>query len=223
MNRFGIRANTAAAIGLAAVGALTLTACNGDDADAAKTPPPAASSQAPTAPATPTAAPASSAPAEGYGGGGETAKAGQTFKIGQPAQFPFASGSTKGTIALSVTSIDEGQPADLEPFKLGDKVKGMVPFYVRYSVKNTGSTDLSFASVGHIKGLLPDGTEAQDLMVIGKFEKCPSDSLPKGFTNGQTATGCAVALAPSASVKVTGGEYWGDPFTLGKGKALTWK
>lgn len=222
MSRFGIRANTAAAIGLAAVGALTLTACN-DDAGTAKSSPPAASSPAP---ASPSAAPASSAPADGGSagsGGGETAKAGQSFKIGQPAQFPFASGSTKGTIALTVTSIEEGQPADLAPFKLGDKVNGMVPFYVHYSVKNTGSTDLSFASVGHIKGLLPDGTEAQDLMVIGKFEKCPNDSLPKGFTNGQSAKGCAVALAPSTSVKVTGAEYWGDPFTMGKGKSLTWK
>ncbi|WP_330294508.1 hypothetical protein [Streptomyces sp. NBC_00503] len=226
MSRFGIRANTAAAIGLAAVGALTLTACNDDDPGAAKTSPPAASSSA-SASASPSAAPASSAPATGGAtggaGGGETAKAGQSFKIGQPAQFPFTSGSTKGTIALTVTSIEEGVPADLAPFKLGDKVNGMVPFYVRYSVKNTGSTDLSFASVGHIKGLLPDGTEAQDLMVIGKFEKCPNDSLPKGFTNGQSATGCAVALAPSTSVKVTGAEYWGDPFTLGKGKSLTWK
>lgn len=223
MSRFGIRANTAAAIGLAAVGALTLTACNDDDAGTAKSSPPAASSPAP---ASPSAAPASSAPADGGSagsGGGETAKAGQSFKIGQPAQFPFASGSTKGTIALTVTSIEEGQPADLEPFKLGDKANGKVPFYVHYSVKNTGSTDLSFASVGHIKGLLPDGTDAQDLLVIGKFEKCPNDSLPKGFTNGQSAKGCAVALAPSTSVKVTGAEYWGDPFTMGKGKSLTWK
>uniref|UniRef100_A0AAU2VFK9 Lipoprotein n=1 Tax=Streptomyces sp. NBC_00003 TaxID=2903608 RepID=A0AAU2VFK9_9ACTN len=217
MSSFGVRRTAYGAIGLAVTGALALTGCqNGDDNGGGKdaSTPPAIGSTPPTHSAQP------SAPAPAGGGG--TAKAGQSFKIGEAAQIPFSHGTTtKGTIALTVTSIDQGQPGDLAPLKLGDKVRGKVPYYVRYSIKNTGTTDLAYASVGHIKGLLGDGTEAQDLMVIGTFDKCPSDSLPKGFTNGHTATGCAVALAPSAATKVASAEYWGDPYTLGKG--LTWK
>ncbi|WP_406202320.1 hypothetical protein OH807_23840 [Kitasatospora sp. NBC_01560] len=227
-------------VSLAAVGALTLTACNDNDsADSAVTTPPAAAAPTTPAPAasTPAAAPTTpsaanpSAPAAGAAttpaapapaaGGGTDATPGQSFKIGQPAQVQFTSGSTKGVIALSVTTIEAGDPSDLDSLKLGDKVKGFVPYYVRYSITNTGTTDLSFTSVDHIKGLLPDGSEAQELMIIGGFPKCPSSSLPKGFTNGQTAQGCAVALAPTAT-KVTGGEYWGAPYTLGK-SAITWK
>ncbi|MDJ0345670.1 hypothetical protein QMK19_34090 [Streptomyces sp. H10-C2] len=152
---------------------------------------------------------------------GEVAKAGQSFKIGEPAQIPFSSGSTQGTIALTVTSIEQGQAADLNSFHLGDQVKGKVPYYIHYSVRNSGSTDLSFASVGHLKGLLADGSEAQDLLTIGQFERCPNAILPRGFTNGHTQSGCAVALAPSASAEVTSAEYWAAPFTLGKG--ITWK
>ncbi|MFD3874258.1 hypothetical protein [Streptomyces sp. NPDC058623] len=100
----------------------------------------------------------------------------------------------------------------------------MIPYYVRYSVQNTGTVDLSHTSLGHIKGLLPDGSEAQGVSIIGTFEKCPNESLPKGFTNGKTQTGCALALAPSAQTKVTGAQYWGDPYNiLSKNKELVWK
>ncbi|MFD7032277.1 hypothetical protein ACFWAR_30035 [Streptomyces sp. NPDC059917] len=227
MNEFRTRRTTLAATGLAVVAVLALSGCKSgnEETGAAKTASPSAaqpsqSAYAPDTSAAPSssASPSAAAPATG---GGAAAKAGQQFKIGEQATFPFASGSTKGTIALAVTAIEKGQPTDLAPFKLGDKVKGMVPYYIRYQVKNVGTTDLSFASVGHIKGHLGDGTEAQDLLVIGKFDKCPNDSLPKGFTNGQVTAGCAVALAPSAETKVASAEYWGDPFTLGKG--ITWK
>ncbi|MEU1626892.1 hypothetical protein ABZ746_16525 [Streptomyces sp. NPDC020096] len=141
--------------------------------------------------------------------------------MGQAAHIPFSYGKTKGKIALTVTSIEQGNLADLASLNLGDQAKGKVPYYIRYSVTNAGSSDLSFSTVDHMKGLLPDGTEAQDLLIIGNFDKCKSAELPSGFTAGKVAQGCAVSLAPSASVKVTSAEYWGDPFTLGQG--IIWK
>ncbi|MFF4384364.1 hypothetical protein [Kitasatospora sp. NPDC001547] len=208
---------------MAAVGALTLTACN-DDAGAADTPTTPPATGAPASPAaSPTAAattPAASGSASAPAPAGSAPAAGTTLKLGESATIPFSSGSTKGTIALAVTSIEKGDPADLAPLNLGDKAKGLVPYYIHYKVTNAGSTDLAYTSVNHMKGLLADGTEAQELMVIGSFPKCKSESLPKGFTNGQSATSCAVAMSPEAS-RIAGAEYWGDPYTLGKG--LNWK
>ncbi|MEF2528656.1 MULTISPECIES: hypothetical protein [Streptomyces] len=222
------RRATTAVIGLAVAGTLTLTGCKNGNEELAPAPSAPASS-APAggdqsaAPATPDAGQSSGAPAGGTPAG--MAKPGQTFKIGETATVPFDYGKTKGgTIALTVTAIEQGNPSDLDVFKLGDQVKGKVPYYIRYSIKNVGTVDLSYTSVGHMKGLLGDGSEAGKLSVIGKFEKCPNDSLPKGFTNGQTATGCAVALAPSAETKVSGAEYWGNPYnSLSDGKGLVWK
>ncbi|MFD7082311.1 hypothetical protein [Streptomyces sp. NPDC059918] len=222
-----MRRATTGVIGLAVAGTLTLTGCkNGNEevAPAQSSAPAAQPSQGgqdtaqPSTPASPSAG-GGQAPAAGQ------AKPGQTFKIGETAQVPFNYGSTKGgTIALTVTAVEQGQPADLDALKLGDKVKGMIPYYVRYTVKNVGTVDLSYASVGHMKGLLPDGSEAQGVSVIGKFEKCKDESLPKGFTNGQTQTSCAIALAPSAQTKVVGAEYWGDPYNnLNDSKGLFWK
>lgn len=228
-----MRKTALGAIGIAVTATLTLSGCkNGnEDATAPQTTAPSAQPSQPEQPSAAASAPASPSAPGGYGseapaGAAGAAKPGQAFKIGETATVPFSYGSNKGgTIALTVTAVEQGQPADLDSLKLGDKVKGMVPFYVRYTVKNVGTTDLSFSSVGHIKGLLPDGSEAQGVSILGKFEKCKDDALPKGFTNGQTQTNCAIALAPSAQTKVAGAEYWGDPFnnlTPG-GKPLTWK
>lgn len=154
-----------------------------------------------------------------------TAKSGQVFKIGEAAEIPYDYGDFKGSrVALTVTTIEQGTPADLDGLNLGDKANGKVPYYIRYTVKNIGTTDMSYASVGHVKGLLGDGTEAQSLAVIGKFEKCKEESMPKGFANGQTQTSCAIALAPSAQTKVAGAEYWGNPYNAAsKGKGIAWK
>ncbi|MDH6116197.1 hypothetical protein ABH930_001940 [Kitasatospora sp. GAS204A] len=218
-------------IGLATVGMFALTACGPDDTTTttttATTPP---ATTAATTGGSQSTAPKPSSPATGGAakssaptstGGGAMATAGQTFKIGETAQLPFSSGDTKGTIALTVTAIEAGTPADLVPLKLGDQASGKIPYYIRYTVKNVGTTDLSFTTVDHMTGLLPDGTQGQDVMLIGTFDKCKNDSLPSGFTNGQTAQGCALVLSPSSSTKITGAQYWGDPFTLDKG--LVWK
>ncbi|MEU4120154.1 hypothetical protein AB0F71_37335 [Kitasatospora sp. NPDC028055] len=227
---------TMALAGLAVVGALTMTACNDDAAssDSATTPPATQAPAAPTAaPTTPAASASAAAPTGAATGGttggttggapaqaGPTAAPGTTVKIGDAATIPFSSGSTKGTVSLAVTSIDKGDPADLTPLKLGDKAAGMVPYYIRFKVTNTGSTDLSFSSLTQVKGTLPDGSEAAEVMLIGSFDKCPHPSFPKGFTNGQSITSCVLALAPTAT-KVSGAEYWGEPYTLGKG--VNWK
>ncbi|WP_051833177.1 hypothetical protein [Streptomyces katrae] len=215
-------------IGLAVAGTLTLTGCkNGNEevAPAQSSAPAAQPSQGGQESAQPSTPASPSTGGQAPAGAAGQAKPGQTFKIGETAQVPFNYGSTKGgTLALTVTAVEQGQPADLDALKLGDKVKGMIPYYIRYSVKNIGTVDLSYASVGHMKGLLPDGSEAQGVSVIGKFEKCKDESLPKGFTNGQTQTSCAIALAPSAQTKVVGAEYWGDPYNnLSDGKGLFWK
>ncbi|MET8754183.1 hypothetical protein ABZW32_29375 [Streptomyces sp. NPDC004667] len=238
MSTISMRKTTVVAAGLAVAASLVLTGCkdgNEEVTPAAPAAPSAPASQPAGQPSGYASSPAGSPSAGGYdgstgapaaGGSGAVAKSGQAFKIGEAATVPFSYGSNKGgQIALTVTGIEAGTPADLTPLNVADKVKGQTPFYIHYTVKNTGTTDLSFASVGHIKGLLDGGSESGVLLTIGKFDKCPSDSLPKGFTNGQSQTACAIALVPTGT-KVTGAEYWGDPYnnlSSPAQKGLTWK
>ncbi|MCX4806144.1 hypothetical protein OG594_31780 [Streptomyces sp. NBC_01214] len=223
MSTISMRNTTLGAVGLAVVGSLVLTGCkNGDEERPAQ---PAASSPGGTAPAPGASASPSTGGSAAPAGAPGTAKSGQAFKIGEAAEVPYDYGDFKGSrIALTVTAIEQGTPADLEGLNLGDKANGKVPYYIRYTVKNIGTTDMTYAAVGHVKGLLGDGTGAQSLAVIGTFEKCKTESMPKGFTNGQTQTSCAIALAPSAQVKVAGAEYAGNPYNaMSKGEGITWK
>ncbi|APU42496.1 MULTISPECIES: hypothetical protein [unclassified Streptomyces] len=228
MSTISMRTTTLGAVGLAVAGTLALTGCKNGNEELIPAPPSGSASAGAVSPSAtaPSEAGSPSAGTDGSeapAGANGTAKSGQTFKIGEAAEMPFSYGHSKGgQIALTVTAIEQGDPADLEPLKLGDKVKGMIPYYIRYSVKNTGTTDLSYSSVTQIKGLLGDGTDAQRVSVIGKFEKCANESLPKGFTNGRTQTSCALALAPSAQTKVTAAEYWGKPYSY-PNKGLVWK
>ncbi|MER6450180.1 hypothetical protein [Streptomyces venezuelae] len=223
MSTISMRTGTLGVAALAVVGSLALTGCENGDEQTPAQPAASASSGAPAAPG------ASATPSTGDGavpaGAPGTAKSGQVFKIGEAAEVPYDYGDFKGSrLALTVTAIEQGTPADLQGLDLGDKANGKVPYYIRYSVKNIGTTDMSYASVGHVKGLLGDGTEAQSLAVIGSFEKCKNESMPKGFAHGQTQTSCAIALAPSSQVKVAGAEYGGNPYNAAnKGKAIAWK
>ncbi|MFG2992909.1 hypothetical protein ACGFZK_27045 [Streptomyces sp. NPDC048257] len=223
MSTISMRNTALGAVGLAVVGSLALTGCKNGNEELPAQP-------ASSGPAGPASHGASAAPSTGAGsqppaGAAGTATSGQAFKIGEAAQIPYDYGDFKGSkLALTVTAIEQGTPADLEGLNLGDKANGKVPYYIRYTVKNIGTTDMSYASVGHVRGLLGDGTEAQSLAVIGKFEKCKDESMPKGFANGQTQTSCAIALAPSAQTKVAGAEYWGNPYNAtSNGKGITWK
>lgn len=218
-----MRRSVLATVGLAVVGGLALTGCeSGDEASPAQ---PAASApgSAPATSGAPSGAPTgdSAAPAGAPG----TAKPGQVFKIGEAAEIPYDYGDFKGSrLALTVTAIEQGTAADLEGLNLGDKANGKVPYYIRFTVKNIGTTDMSYASVGHVKGLLGDGSEAQSLAVIGRFEKCKQESMPKGFANGQSQTSCAIALAPSAQTKVAGAQYAGNPYNAAnRSEAIAWK
>ncbi|MFF3091411.1 hypothetical protein ACFVRB_41165 [Streptomyces nojiriensis] len=223
MSTTSMRNTTLGAVGLAVVGSLVLTGCKSGDEELPAQP--AASSPAGTSPTAGASASPSTGGSAAPAGAPGTAKPGQVFKIGEAAEIPYDYGDFKGSrVALTVTAIEQGTPADLEGLKLGDKANGKVPYYIRYTVKNIGTTDMSYASVGHVRGLLGDGTEAQSLAVIGKFEKCKEESMPKGFANGQTQTSCAIALAPSAQVKVAGAEYWGNPYNaMSNSKGISWK
>ncbi|MFE3763987.1 hypothetical protein ACFXPI_19785 [Streptomyces sp. NPDC059104] len=237
MSTISMRKTTVVAAGLAVAASLVLTGCkdgNEEVTPAAPSAPAAQPSQPAGQPSGYASAPAGSPSAGGYdgssgapaaGNSGAVAKSGQAFKIGEAATVPFTSGGKTGQLALAVTSIEAGNPADLASLNVADKVKGQTPFYIHYTVKNTGTSDLSFSSVGHIKGLLDGGAESGVLLTIGKFDKCPNESLPQGFTNGKTQTSCAIALAPTGT-KVTGAEYWGDPYnnlSSPAQKGLTWK
>ncbi|WP_037361378.1 hypothetical protein [Amycolatopsis orientalis] len=152
------------------------------------------------------AAPSSSAAAESPASADYT-KQGTKLKLGEKAVVPFRAQKNTGAIGVTVTRIDKGAEADLAPLKLGDRAKGMTPYYLQVKVTNETGTDFSYSSLGLMNGLLADGTSGPHVTVIGKFEKCDSGNAGKTFTTtGASYDSCVLALAP-AGAEVKGASY----------------
>ncbi|HEY3480666.1 MAG TPA: hypothetical protein VGL02_17360 [Streptomyces sp.] len=138
------------------------------------------------APAAPTSAPTSAspeAPESSETGAaapvGDVTKPGTELKLGERAVVPFKYGTTKsGTIAITVTAIEQGANADLA--KYGDKAKGITPFYLRATVENVDGADLSYASIS-LRALGSDG-RSTGVIITGSTDRCKSGTAGKDFT-----------------------------------------
>ncbi|WP_134662059.1 MULTISPECIES: hypothetical protein [unclassified Amycolatopsis] len=180
--------------------AFALSGCSSEDTPAPPIATPPASSSA-AAPSSSAAAPAGDSASADY------TKQGTKLKIGEKAVVPFKSQKITGAIGVTVTGIDKGVEADLAPLKLGDRAKGMTPYYIQVKVTNETGSDFSYSSLGLMNGLLADGTDGPHVTVIGKFEKCDRGNSGKAFTTkGASYDSCVLALAP-AGAEVKGASY----------------
>lgn len=213
--------------GMAGLGVLALGACQPDNT-AQVTPPPHASAAPTSKPSTaptvqPSAAP-SAPPAAGQPVNGT--QPGTVLRIGRPATLPWTgNGKAPGTVTMTVTGIEKGKPSDLAPLNLGQRASGLTPYYIRFTMKNAGNADLSYASPTQWKGLFQDGTQAQDqnslVVITTRFPKCPWATLPGGFGQGASMNGCFMAFAAGTG-KIVGAEWWAAPYSLYKGGVI-WK
>lgn len=180
---------------IAAAAGLLLSACGSATTGAPA--PVETTSASPTTGASPTSAAAPvSAP-------GDVTAPGTRLKVGARAVIPYASSDKNGTMAITLTVIEQGAKEDLAKF--GDKAKHITPFYLRVRVENLSGTDLRYVSVS-LRGLGVDG-KGTGVIISGETPKCESTSAPKTFTTaGATYETCVLSGAPDGS-KVAAAEY----------------
>ncbi len=180
---------------------LVLAGCGGDSE------PKALTEISPSIPST-SASPAPSSTVVFSGATGDFTKKGTQLKLGEKALVPAAktkdSGTlvVTGTLGVTVTGIKKGDPAELAPLELGDRVAGLTPYYITFVVTNESGTDFAFTNFGQAGGLLADGSTARGgLGVTGNFSPCPNISAPEDFTTkGATYTTCVLAAAGGSSM-----------------------
>ncbi|SEQ90197.1 hypothetical protein SAMN05216188_106144 [Lentzea xinjiangensis] len=135
--------------------------------------------------------------------GGDVTAPGSKLKVGARAVLPYSSNDKNGTIAVTLTAIEQGAKEDL--VKFGDKAKNITPFYLRVQVENLSGTDLRYASIS-LRGLGSDG-KGTGVIITGDTPTCKSTSAPKEFTTaGAKYETCVLTGAPDGS-KVVAGEY----------------
>jgi hypothetical protein len=197
---------------LSGVTAVLLSACGGEEVAGTSSPASApVTTEESSAPSSSAAASSSKAAPAATG---DVTPPGTELSVGDRAVVPFEYGTDKsGTIALTVTAIEAGDPADLAAF--GEKANGIVPIYVRVTVENVGGDDLAHSSVS-LRAVGDDG-RGTGVIITGDTPKCESESAPKSFTAaGETFETCVLQGARDASTVAgatfgKGGEYDDSP------------
>jgi hypothetical protein len=94
-------------------------------------------------------------------------------------------------LEVSVSSIQQGLITDFATYQLSAETKKSTPYYVKVTVKNIGTGDLSHTG---IPLYAVDGSNSlnQQTSFNNTFAKCPSQPLPSGFTAGKSLSACLV-------------------------------
>jgi hypothetical protein len=191
------------AAALATTMGIGLSACTGDEDSPVVQDSPVASAPASSAPGSESPA-ADSGDDSAVPADGDVTAPGTELKVGDRAVLPFEyTSKTKGTIAVTVTAIEEGAEADMAAF--GEKAKGMTPYFIKMKVENVGGTDMAYASL-KLRGVL-EGGAGTGVVLIGDIPgKCDSESAPTEFTTkGASYETCT--LSASKGTAVTAAEF----------------
>ncbi len=119
-------------------------------------------------------------------------KAGETLTFGQPAVVAYEPNPQRSSVLqLSVDSVQQGKISDFAAYQLNPETKKSRPYYVKVSVKNVGTGDLSRTGIP-LYGVDSTNSLNQQTSFNNTFAKCPSQPLPKGFTAGKSLKTCLV-------------------------------
>ncbi|GAA3685924.1 hypothetical protein GCM10022224_058400 [Nonomuraea antimicrobica] len=145
---------------------------------------------------------------------GKTTKAGTRLQIGEQAILPYRN----GTIGITVTAVEKGDPAELER-EFGARAKGIVPYFIRYTVANVDGEDRSFASAPYLQPVTATGGPT-GAVVTGSMDGCERESAPKDFAQaGATFETCRLTGARSG-VEIVGAEFDDDTY---RDKPVVWR
>ncbi|WP_052424073.1 hypothetical protein [Nonomuraea candida] len=133
-------------------------------------------------------------------------EAGTELRLGERAVLPHR----KGRIAVTVTSVEEGDRDAFER-RFGQRARGIVPYYIRYTVENVDGTDLSYTSAPYLRLVTADG-RGTGAVVVGGMSDCRRESAPRDFDRaGATYETCRLA-GTRDGVEVAGAGFDEDDY-----------
>lgn len=137
---------------------------------------------------------------------GETTKAGTQLRLGEQAILPYRNGS----VGITVTAVEKGDQAAFER-EFGTRARGIVPYFIRYTVENLDGADKSFMSAPYLQPLTATGGPT-GAVVTGGIDGCERKSAPKGFARaGATFDTCRLTGARTGA-EIVGAEFDDDVY-----------
>ncbi len=165
------------------VSALVLAGCGGEDAK----PQAKQSAPSPVAPTGNVDVPS----------GVKLTKPGEELKFGENAVVAYEANPKRGTVlSMTVTGGRQGRISDFARYQLSAANKKSRPYYMRASVTNVGTGDLSRLGIP-LYGVDASNTLIPPATFNNTFVPCPSTPFPQGFTSTKKLAGCLVYLVPN--------------------------
>jgi hypothetical protein len=127
--------------------------------------------------------------------------AGETLKFGEPAVVAYQPNPQRSSVLqMTVSSVQKGLISDFAAYQLSAETKKSTPYYVKVSVKNVGTGDLSRTGIP-LYAVDTSNSLNQQTSFNNTFATCPSQPLPAGFTAGKSLSTCLVfVLRPGQSL-----------------------
>jgi hypothetical protein len=125
----------------------------------------------------------------------DTPQPGDELALGEAAPLSWKPRENlQGDVDVTVDRLDRSTMKDFAAFKLDKAMKASTPYYVHVKVKNTGTTNLAGVE---LPIFLDNGSDVlfPSARITSSFKPCPSQPLPRKFTQGQKADLCLVFLA----------------------------
>jgi hypothetical protein len=123
-------------------------------------------------------------------------KPGTGLTWGDTATVAYEQNSQRSSVlAITVNSVQKGRIGDLAAYQLDAAGKKSTPYYARVTVKNVGAGDLSHA-IAPVYAVDTTNSLVQAVSFNNTFAKCPSTTLPTGFTAGKSTSLCLTYLVP---------------------------
>ncbi|MEV1173861.1 hypothetical protein [Nonomuraea sp. NPDC049784] len=137
---------------------------------------------------------------------GKTTKAGTRLRLGEQAILPYRN----GYVGITVTAVEKGDRAAFER-EFGTRARGIVPYFIRYTVENVDGADKSFMSAPYLQPLTATGGPT-GAVLTGGIGGCERKSAPEGFARaGATFDTCRLTGARSG-VEIVGAEFDDDAY-----------
>ena len=127
--------------------------------------------------------------------GKETPQPGDKLALGDTAPLTWQpKAGLDGQVDVTVDRLDQTTMKDFAAFKLDRAMRRSTPYYVHVRVKNTGTSNLSGVE---LPLFLDNGSDVlfPPARITSSFKPCPSQPLPRQFTEGKRTKLCLVFLA----------------------------
>lgn len=151
---------------------------------------------------------------------GEITAPGTELAFGETAYVPFSYAGDDGVIAVTITELREGDPADLAGV---EGAEGKTPWHISYTIEGVEGADRIGGAQPTMDAITADGTVGGDFISFsGGIGGCEVESADSDW-DGSSYDSCNTVVLETGDPAVTAAFASGDDYSIFIGEPLLWQ